>query len=560
MEVQIDRSKVAGATKGKSGLVAIVILIGTLVLSIIMRLRLLHVPLDRDEGEYAYVAQQLLHGVPPFISIYHLKMPGIYAAYAMILFLCGQTTVAIHLGLLLLNAANTLIIYFIGKRIFSPLFGAFAAICFTLYTLSQKQQGYSANTENFVLLAALAGIFLMFRAIDSFGSSNKGISILGFFSAGVTLGISYTMKQTGVFFIGFNCVYLLYRINNMCPEAKTDRRRIAGITFAFLTGTIFPMAVICLVFLHLGLFDKFWWWTWTYPQLYATHQSLSQGLKMLHPGGPNGAWFTFWPMIALGSLGLFRTILDEDRDRRFFLSGLLLFSILSVAAGFNFYPHYFILVAPAISFFVAAGCVHLNLISLNSQFFLKKEVVYASVLMMVLVMVWNERAYLFEMNGKAISRWEYADAPFTEAVDIGNYIRQHSVPSDKIAVIGSEPEIYFYAQRRAATGFIYTYEMMRDHDYAHAFQAGMISEIEKSKPSFIVYVNERCSWYSAPLQHPDSTLFNWCREYIGKDYEPCGLANIYRPEHKQDILCWNDKNKHCEPEFEQWVGVYRRRE
>ena len=53
---------------------------------------------------------------------------------------------------------------------------------------------------------------------------------------------------------------------------------------------------------------------------------------------------------------------------------------------------------------------------------------------------------------------------------------------------------------------------------------------------------------------------NWCREYIGKDYEPCGLANIYRPEHKQDILCWNDKNKHCEPEFEQWVGVYRRRE
>ncbi|HKQ67456.1 MAG TPA: hypothetical protein VJZ73_20725, partial [Methylomirabilota bacterium] len=58
----------------------------------LIRLRLLEVPLDRDEGEYAYFGQLLLAGVPPYAAAYNLKLPGIYAAYALILGALGQTT------------------------------------------------------------------------------------------------------------------------------------------------------------------------------------------------------------------------------------------------------------------------------------------------------------------------------------------------------------------------------------------------------------------------------------------------------------------------------------
>jgi hypothetical protein len=44
-----------------------------------IRLRLLDIPLDRDEGEYAYFGQLLLEGVPPYAAAYNLKAPGIYA-------------------------------------------------------------------------------------------------------------------------------------------------------------------------------------------------------------------------------------------------------------------------------------------------------------------------------------------------------------------------------------------------------------------------------------------------------------------------------------------------
>jgi hypothetical protein len=42
----------------------------------------------------------------------------------------------------------------------------------------------------------------------------------------------------------------------------------------------------------------------------------------------------------------------------------------------------------------------------------------------------------------------------------GLYIRDHTQSDDRIAVLGSEPEAYFYARRRAATKYIYTYPLL----------------------------------------------------------------------------------------------------
>src|SRR5580704_16239398 len=68
-----------------------------------LRWRLLDVPLERDEGEFAYMAQQWLRGVPPYVSGYAMKMPGIYAVYALIFAVFGETSRGIHLGLLVAN-------------------------------------------------------------------------------------------------------------------------------------------------------------------------------------------------------------------------------------------------------------------------------------------------------------------------------------------------------------------------------------------------------------------------------------------------------------------------
>jgi hypothetical protein len=44
-------------------------------LVIVIRIRLLGIPLERDEGEYAYAGQLMLQGIPPYEFAYNMKLP-----------------------------------------------------------------------------------------------------------------------------------------------------------------------------------------------------------------------------------------------------------------------------------------------------------------------------------------------------------------------------------------------------------------------------------------------------------------------------------------------------
>ena len=76
---------------------ALFIITGLVVLlCIYVRIRLLGIPLERDEGEFAYFGQLMLKGIPPFAAAYSMKLPGIYGMYALIMTLFGQTAQGIH--------------------------------------------------------------------------------------------------------------------------------------------------------------------------------------------------------------------------------------------------------------------------------------------------------------------------------------------------------------------------------------------------------------------------------------------------------------------------------
>ena len=59
-------------------------------LTIASRIRLLGIPLERDEGEYAYAGQLMLKGIAPYKLVYNMKFPGTYAAYAVMMSIFGQ--------------------------------------------------------------------------------------------------------------------------------------------------------------------------------------------------------------------------------------------------------------------------------------------------------------------------------------------------------------------------------------------------------------------------------------------------------------------------------------
>jgi 4-amino-4-deoxy-L-arabinose transferase-like glycosyltransferase len=167
------------------------------------RFRLLDVPLERDEGEYAYAGQLILQGIAPYDQVYNMKLPGIYAAYAVIMAIFGQSCTGIRLGLLVINAVTILLIFLLARHLTDSFAGVFAAAAFAVLSLAQSVQGIFANAEHFVILFAVAGILLLVLAIDR----NRLVLLL---AASISLGIAFLMKQHGIAFVVFAGLYLLF--------------------------------------------------------------------------------------------------------------------------------------------------------------------------------------------------------------------------------------------------------------------------------------------------------------------------------------------------------------
>ena len=130
----------------------------------------------------------------------------------------------------------------------------------------------------------------------------------------------------------------------------------------------------------------------------------------------------------------------------------------------------------------------------------------------------------FQLPPLRICQIFYQWNPFVESLVAADYIRTNSAPDARIAVVGSEPEIYFYARRHSATGYIYTYALMEPQPAALAMQREMIQEIETSRPEYVVYVPYQFSWLTRP--YSNRTILDWFNQYAGRFYKKVGVVGI----------------------------------
>src|SRR5204862_4907111 len=130
--------------RGRTAWVSRIALGTVLVGTALLRLRLLGIPLERDEGEYAYMGQLILRGELPYVAAYNMKLPGVYYANAIILGALGDTTVAIRLGLLIVNLASIVLLYRLGCKLFDATVGAGAAAAYAVLALSPSVLGFAA--------------------------------------------------------------------------------------------------------------------------------------------------------------------------------------------------------------------------------------------------------------------------------------------------------------------------------------------------------------------------------------------------------------------------------
>ncbi len=523
-------------------------LIVILALSVFVRVHLIDVPLERDEAEYAYSARFLLKGIPLYTQSYEfLKLPGLYAIYAVFLGVFGNSATGIHTGLLVVNSLTVILIFFLAKRLMDTTAGITASATFALVSLSQRVLGISTNAEPLLLLPVVGGTLLLLRAMES-------RRLKDFFLSGLVLGMAAIIKQPAFYFVAFALFYLVY------SQMVKDRLRFsqcAAKLEIFVLGIIIPFALVCVFMQLAGVFDKFIFWTFEYALAHGSVNSLSKGFGIFRSIAP---WIIapaslFWFLAAVGLSAIYWD--DAARKHAVFLIGFLAASFLALSLGLFFRPHYFILTLPAVALLTGTGVSSLTRLMKRSGD--NPVIKWAPVIITALaaiVFLASEGDYLFFQSPHEVSRSTYGANPFVESIKIARYIKERTSPDDRIAVLGSQPEIFFYADRLSASRFTVLYTLTGGNKFAVELQEEMIRDIQAAHPKYLVYVNTPASW--AIAEGSKILLFRWLKAYVPTRYDRIGLVDILYPEPSK--YYWDADLAGVQPSSKLWISIYKRKE
>lgn len=499
-----------------------------LALIFLWRWQFIDVPLERDEGEYAYFGQLLRDGGRPYVDAHNMKFPGVYFVYAAVFSLFDDTPRTVRLTATFAHLVAALFLYLLARRWFAPLPSLLGVATFGLLASGLGILGFAAKAEHFVLALALPALWLVnrFEGVDA---------PLRLACAGILLGCAVLMKQSAVVLaLAALPAYWAGHFGRSIPRLS-----------AFFVGLALPLIATMTVLAAFGAWRSFWFWTVVYAQEYGTQIGVWEGLEkfarsaryLIHDA----------PLVYVGvACGLFAAV-ARCRSREFRgLWWLLVASWASPAFGWRFSEHYFL---PAVA---GAGLLVAGFTQPKRS---RLKHLEATLMAAALFISGTSTSRLLRgLTPEQVARLVYHANPFSETMEVGRFLAARMAPNDLLAVLGSEPQIYFYAARRAATSYVYMYPLMEPHPYAEHMQKELIRQLEARKPRFVVLVNVASSWRMRP--ESPRMIFQWSEAWVNSEYQQIGLI-LMSPDGPSYIF-W-DEAAQRPPAGDTYLAVFQRR-
>jgi hypothetical protein len=233
-----------------------------------------------------------------------------------------------------------------------------------------------------------------------------------------------------------------------------------------------------------------------------------------------------------------------------------------VAVGLLFRPHYFLQIVPALAAAAGLALAGLARRALAAPAPLRAGLGVAGLAAVVLLLpVWSQRAALFAGSPAARSRAIYGFNPFPESSEIARYIQRTSDPGDAVYVVGSEPQIFFHAERRSATRYMYFYPLTGDEPGALERQREAMAQVHARRPRYVVWVNVATSLLVSA--RTEGWIFEESDALLRRDYGVELVARVdaarasYELVHGREAERWL-RAERAAPSGLPWVALFRR--
>jgi len=427
-------------------------------------------PMERDEGEYAYNAWIFHNQLTPYEHSFLQKPPLIIYTYWLAQQIGGTAIWAPRLLSILFTLATIYLLFLIAKKQFSTNIAWLTALA-TIPLLSLPHlTALAANTEKFMLLP-LSGVLFLYVYYQS--KERTWTYLL----AGALGALAFLYKPICILPLFF--IYLVWLGQNYRSDKQIKPQLINTLFIA--SGFILTVFVALLPFLSNKVaLQNMWEQVIVFNSKYAAsmNQLWWAPLKYLKI-----FWQNWWLLIIIATLGFFRPV----KEWWFYLV-LLILSWLTVFTS----PigHYYLLLMPFLVI-LFAGSLHYWLEKSKKRFNINEDNYRALTLLSVFIIIISLVLPIKEQFTKTpteLSLWIYgADKPFIESWSVAEKVKELTTDKDKIFIAGSETQIYFFSQRQSVSQFDYTYPFVIETPWQLNYQQQGLDELQNNNPKVIVY-------------------------------------------------------------------------
>lgn len=149
-------------------------------------------PFDVDQGDFATIAQGILHGKVMYTQLWNPKPPATIFLYALVFDTLGPNMVAIRTLDLLWMLGICSLLYMLGREMYDGRVGLMAALGYgTAYV--GYDYGNMAEPDGFLILPMVFAVYAAVRG------RNQG-DWRWFFASGVGVALAFWFKYTAILF------------------------------------------------------------------------------------------------------------------------------------------------------------------------------------------------------------------------------------------------------------------------------------------------------------------------------------------------------------------------
>ena len=489
-----------------------------LILITIIRLNFLTIPFERDEGAYAYSGKIILDGAKTFTDIGSQRLDGVFYAYSFLILLFGYSVKALHIAFLAVNIASTTMLFFLTKKLMNNLAALSASVFFALLSMTPTASGFTIQSEHLVAFSIIGG----FLSLIYFFSTDKLWQLV---TAGVLISFAFQIKQTSFFYGVFAGMLILYK-GIFVEKHSLKKNVIAILIFSF--SVLIPIAIDLFIIYKNGAWSDFKLWFFDIRSQYASVISFEKGLGYLKRTFTSMLKYynLFWIGSFLGTVSILFSNLEGWK--KITIIGLTVAGFLTVVPGYHYYGHYFLQWMPAVAI-CAAAFIYTVQDLLKNRLHLSFLSNLAPWLLIVFTVGSNLRAledYYFNPDHTQVLRSVYGLNPFPESMVVADKLNTLLKPDDKIAVLGTEIQMYVYTNKKspsrfAGSGALLEFPVQQSNEWQKEF----IADVEKAAPRFLVFYSHPISWMANPKT--ENLIFPWLNKFSTEKYKLFGFADMY---------------------------------